>query len=66
MVTLEDRPVRRPRLSGTDDVAYFLGCSSAQVREYVRQGRLRAIVVGRSLRYSPEAIDAFVAEAARK
>ncbi len=63
MVSLEERSPRLPRLAGTADVAHFLGCSEAQVREYVRQGRLRAIRVGRSLRYSSESINDFVAGA---
>jgi len=63
---LEERPPRLRRLAGTAAVAHYLGCSEAQVREYVRQGRLRAIRVGRSLRYTSEAIDAFIAAATTK
>ncbi len=66
MLNFDERPARLPRLASTADVAHFLGCSEAQVRDYVRLGRLRAIRVGRSLRYSSEAIDAFLAEAAAR
>lgn len=40
----------------TEDVARVLGCSPAAVRKWRAQGRLRAVKVGRLVRYRGEEI----------
>ena len=40
----------------TDDVARLLGCSPAAVRKWRSQGRLRAVKVGRLVRFRGEEV----------
>ncbi len=51
-----------PPIGTTDEVAKLVRCSPAQVREYVREGRLRGFLAGRSLRYTRDAVLRFIAE----
>lgn len=51
-----------PSIGTTAEVAKFYRCSEAQVREYVREGRLRAFRAGRSLRFTRDAVERFIAE----
>jgi excisionase family DNA binding protein len=60
---LKTESVGFQRLLGTSDVARLFGCSEAQVREYVREGRLAAITIGRSHRYTTAALEAFIVSA---
>jgi excisionase family DNA binding protein len=51
-----------PLIANTDEVAAFLRCSPATVREYVRTKLLRAFVAGRSLRFTRDAVEQFIAQ----
>jgi len=52
---------RPPILSKTPEAARFLRCSEPLVREYIREGRIRAVKVGRGYRIPRESIEAFLA-----
>lgn len=50
-----------PPLAKTKEIAQHFRCSESYVREMIRDGRLHALVVGRSLRIPRESVEAFVA-----
>jgi len=54
-----------PFLAKTSEVADFLRCSQPQVRELIREKKLHAILVGRSLRIPRESVSAFIAGSER-
>jgi hypothetical protein len=51
-----------PPILNTGGVSNFLGMSEAQVREYHRQGKLRGFLAGRSLRFTRDAVEKFIAD----
>jgi excisionase family DNA binding protein len=53
------------RLLGPSDVAKWLGVSSGWVRDHAtrKSPRIRAVKVGKLLRFRPEDVEAFIQEA---
>ncbi len=50
-----------PFLAKTSEVAEFLRCSQPHVRELIREDKLHAVLVGRSLRIPRESVATFIA-----
>jgi excisionase family DNA binding protein len=55
-----------PRLLTVDDVAEILRVSPDSVYDYARDGRLASIRFGRSVRFRPEDVEAFITAAAER
>ncbi len=53
-----------PLVCNTAEAALFLRCSEPLVREYIREGRIRAVKIGRSYRITRDALEALLAGAA--